>query len=232
MINKEQLDALLSDNESFRIEKTVSVNNMDKFCEAICAFSNDLPNSGKSGYLLIGVNDDNTRCGLKVTDELLIKITNIRSDGNILPLPQMSVDTIHYEDGDVLVVEITPSKYPPVRYRGRTCIRIGPRKGYATLEEEKILMERCAVQYSSFDTRPCTEATLDDIDTTKEWWDQEWVNTMSIHGSLFSLVGDFSIGSLQSLSCMCFNKNLFDDRKLEYPYKLVENGDIFAISHQ
>ena len=77
----------------------------------------------------------------------------------------------------------------------------------------------------------CTEGffldltTLDDIDTTKEWWDQEWVNTMSIHGSLFSLVGDFSIGSLQSLSCMCFNKNLFDDRKLEYPYKLVENGE-------
>lgn len=35
--------------------------------------------------------------------------------------------------------------------------------------------------------------TLSDIDTTKEWWDQEWVNTMSIHGSLFSLVGDFSI---------------------------------------
>ena len=77
----------------------------------------------------------------------------------------------------------------------------------------------------------CTEGffldltTLEDIDTTKEWWDQEWVNTMSIHGSLFSLVGDFSIGSLQSLSCMCFNKNLFDERKLEYPYKLVENGE-------
>ena len=77
----------------------------------------------------------------------------------------------------------------------------------------------------------CTEGlfldltTLEDIDTTKEWWDQEWVNTMSIHGSLFSLVGDFSIGALQSLSCLCFNKNLFDDRKLEYPYELVENGE-------
>lgn len=165
MINKEQLDTLLCDNESYRVEKTISTTNMDKFCEAICAFANDLPNKGECGYLLIGVNDDNTRCGLKVTDELLIKITNIRSDGNILPLPQMSVDTIHYDDGDVLVVEITPSKYPPVRYRGRTCVRIGPRKGYATLEEERILMERCAVQYSSFDTRPCLEATIDDIDT-------------------------------------------------------------------
>ena len=77
----------------------------------------------------------------------------------------------------------------------------------------------------------CTEGyfldltTLSDIDTTKEWWDQEWVNTMSIHGSLFSLVGDFSIGALQSLSCLCFNKNLFDERKLEYPYELVESGE-------
>ena len=133
MINKEQLDALLRDKESFRIEKTISTNNTDKFCEAICAFSNDMPNSGKCGYLLIGVNDNNTRSGLIVTDELLLKITNIRSDGNILPLPQMSVDTIHYEDGDILVVEVTPSKYPPVRYRGRTCVRNGPRIGFATI---------------------------------------------------------------------------------------------------
>lgn len=66
--------------------------------------------------------------------------------------------------------------------------------------------------------------TLSDIDISQEWWDQKWVESMSIYGSLFSLVGDFSIGSLQSLSCMCFNKTLFDNRKLTYPYELVNNG--------
>ena len=67
--------------------------------------------------------------------------------------------------------------------------------------------------------------TLEDIDTTQEWWDQKWVSAMNIHGSLFSLVGDFSIGSLQSLSCLCFNKNLFTDLGLAYPYDLVKSGD-------
>ena len=77
----------------------------------------------------------------------------------------------------------------------------------------------------------CTEGyfldvnSLDDIDTTKEWWDQKWVSEMSIHGSLFSLVGDFSIGTLQSVSCLCFNKELFTNNGLEYPYELVEKGE-------
>ncbi len=66
--------------------------------------------------------------------------------------------------------------------------------------------------------------SLDDIDTTQEWWDKKWVEAMSIHGSLFSLVGDFSINSLQCLSCLCFNKTLFDERQLAYPYELVNNG--------
>lgn len=77
----------------------------------------------------------------------------------------------------------------------------------------------------------CTEGCfldvklLEDVDTSKEWWDQKWVNEMSIYGSLFSLVGDFSIGSLQSVSCFAFNKKLFTDNRMEYPYALVESGE-------
>lgn len=67
--------------------------------------------------------------------------------------------------------------------------------------------------------------TLEDIDITQEWWDQKWIDSMAIHGSLFSLVGDFSIGTLQCLSCLCFNKDLFSDRHLTYPYELVESGE-------
>jgi len=45
MISKEEIQALLHSTENFRVERTVSTTNMDKFCEAICAFSNDLPDS-------------------------------------------------------------------------------------------------------------------------------------------------------------------------------------------
>ena len=35
-----------------------STGNMDKFCEATCAFANGMPASRKNGYLIIGAYDD------------------------------------------------------------------------------------------------------------------------------------------------------------------------------
>lgn len=165
MMTKDELLELIASDETYRIERTVSVNDMDKFQEAICAFANDMPGSRQKGYLLIGVKDDGTLSGLQVTDALMKRISGIRSDGNILPLPMMTTEKVTTEDGDVLVVEVTPSFDTPVRYRGRTFIRIGPRRDLATIEEERILSERCAASLPTFDTRPCREATLDDIDT-------------------------------------------------------------------
>lgn len=66
MITKEELQQLLMSTETFRVERTVSTNNMDKFCEAICAFSNDIPDSRQNGYLILGANDDGSLSGLKV----------------------------------------------------------------------------------------------------------------------------------------------------------------------
>ena len=57
-MTKEELQKIIAIDEGFRIELTTSTGNMDKFQEAICAFANDMPGSGKKGYLLIGVYDD------------------------------------------------------------------------------------------------------------------------------------------------------------------------------
>lgn len=164
MTEKELYEIMASD-EDYRIERTVSTGNMDKFQEAICAFANDLPGHREKGYLLIGVTDDGHLSGLKVDDALMKKISSIRSEGNILPLPVMNTEKVSTAEGDVLVVEVTPSFDTPVRYRGRTFVRIGPRRDIASLEEERILSERCAASLPTFDTRPCREATIDDIDT-------------------------------------------------------------------
>lgn len=137
MISKEDLQGLLSEVESYSLEKTTSTDNMDKFCQAICAFSNDMPNSKKNGYLLIGVKDNGELSGLKVDDKLLLKIANIRTDGNILPQPLMNVESFSFDKGDVLVVEVQPSEFPPVRYRGRIWVRMGPLKSMATEAEIK-----------------------------------------------------------------------------------------------
>lgn len=66
---------MLSDTESYNIERTGSTGNIDKFCQAICTFSNDMSGSGKNGYLIIGAKDDGEISGSKVDDKLLLLIT-------------------------------------------------------------------------------------------------------------------------------------------------------------
>lgn len=164
MLTKEELLELIQDTESSRAERTVSVNDTDKFCEAVCAFANDMPDSKQNGYLLVGVHDDGRLGGLKATDSLLKNLAAIRSDGNVLPIPVMNVETFHLPEGDVVVVEVAPAVLPPVRYRGRTWIRVGPRRAIATPEEEDLLIERRRAKFPTFDSMPCPQARLDDLD--------------------------------------------------------------------
>ena len=107
MISKEELLEMLSDIESARIERTVSVNNTDKFGQAICAFSNDLPNYQKCGYLIIGADDKTGKLtGLKVTDQLLQNLAAIKDNGNIVPPPALSVEKFVFDEGELAVVEV------------------------------------------------------------------------------------------------------------------------------
>ena len=155
---------MLSDTESYNIERTESTGNMDKFCQAICAFSNDISGSGRNGYLIIGAKDNGELSGLQVDDKLLLQIANIRTDGNILPRPTMTVEKFHFDEGDVLVAEVQPAEFPPVRYRGRVWVRVGPRKSTATEAEEKILTERWLSNVRTFDAMPCLGTSIDDLD--------------------------------------------------------------------
>ena len=97
---------------------------------------------------------------------MLLQISNIRTDGNILPQPLMTVDKFSYENGDVLVAEVQPSEFPPVRYKGRIWVRVGPRKSIASEAEEKILTERRLSNVHTFDAMPCLGTTLSDLDVS------------------------------------------------------------------
>lgn len=164
MITPEQLLELINETESDRLEKTVSLTNVDKFSEAVCAFANDMGDHRVPGYLLVGVNDDNTLAGMKISDELLRVLSDLRSAGNILPPPALSVEKVVMHDGsEVAVVTVKPSDLPPVRYRGRVYIRVGPRKAIANDQEERLLSEKRVATALTFDAQPCTEAMLTDL---------------------------------------------------------------------
>lgn len=163
-MTKDELKALFSDLESDHIERTISTTNTDKFGQAICAFANDLPNHRKPGYLFLGVTDDGNVQGIDVTDAVLKNVAAIRTDGNIQPQPSMTVEKVSMDEGDIVMVKVEPSIFPPVRYKGRIWVRIGPRKGVANENDEHILMEKRRANVTSFDSSPCLSATIDDLD--------------------------------------------------------------------
>jgi ATP-dependent DNA helicase RecG len=164
-MDAQQISTLLADLESDRVERTISTTDTDKFAQAICAFANDFPNNKLPGYLIIGAHDKTgVPSGLNVTDELLQRLGGLRSDGNIQPLPAITVQKVVLQGYvDVAVVEVQPSDLPPVRYKGRIWIRVGPRKATASEQEERLLSEKRLSAAKTFDARPCLESTIDDL---------------------------------------------------------------------
>lgn len=169
MISKQELGQLLTGIESDRVERTTSTTDTNKFAEAICAFSNDLPGHRIPGYLIVGARDNGELAGLTVTEDLLQRLAGIRSDGNVQPLPLINVAKFELEGGEIAVVEVHPSDLPPVRYKGRVYIRIGPRRGVASESEERLLAERRLASFRTFDAAPCQGATLDDLALDLLW---------------------------------------------------------------
>ncbi len=166
MLTSQDLAALAADLESFRVERKESFKSVKGVVEeAICAFANDLPDARQPGVILIGVTDRTGQpTGLAITDELLREITDIRSSGNILPFPLMTVYKAKLAEKEIVVIEVEPSRDPPVRLRGSVRIRVGPRRSTATRDEERVLNERRRGWDGPFDQRPVSGFTLDELD--------------------------------------------------------------------
>lgn len=163
MIEIEELKQSLADMESDCVERTESVTKTDKFGEAICAFSNDLANNCKSGYLIVGAKDDGTPSGVKVTDQLILNLAALRSDGNIQPLPQINVAKFVLDRAELAVVEVSPSNLPPVHYKGTVWVRIGSTRAKASEQEERVLFEKMSSNTRNFDASPAQDSSLEDI---------------------------------------------------------------------
>ena len=163
-MDDQELEVLFCDLESDRVERKASIADKDKICQAICAFANDLPNHRQPGVIFVGANNDGTCTNLAITEELLLTLASIRSDANILPIPMMVVEKKSVSGCELAIVLVQPSDAPPVRYRGRTWIRVGPRRAIATLEEERRLSEKRRTKDLPFDLWPVAPAVLEDLD--------------------------------------------------------------------
>ncbi|VXD25931.1 conserved hypothetical protein [Planktothrix serta PCC 8927] len=158
-----ELEKLLKDLESDRVERKASPSDRGKLQETICAFANDLPNHQQPGVLFIGVNDNGTCANLAITDDLLKNLAEMRSNGNILPFPTMTVQKQIVAGCQLALIIVEPSYAPPVRYNGRIWIRVGPRRATATAEEERRLSEKRRFRDLPFDIQPLPSASLEDF---------------------------------------------------------------------
>ena len=160
----EELERLLKEPESDLVERKASASDRSSIRQTICAFANDLPGHGRPGVIFIGVTDEGKCANLQVSDELLQNLSQMRSDGNILPQPTMLVQRHTLGGCNVAVVMVAPADFPPVRYRGRVFVRVGPTVRLASPEEERRLAERRRARQVPFDMQPAPMATLADLD--------------------------------------------------------------------
>jgi ATP-dependent DNA helicase RecG len=173
----EDLEKLLEDAESDLVERKEAWagDASEKGRQAVCAFANDLSDHRKPGVLFVGARDDGTPVRLDISDQLLQTLSDVKTDGNILPPPTIVVEKRRLKGADVAVVTVQPADAPPVRYKGRIWVRIGPRRGIATPQDERILNEKRRHRDLPFDAQPlpsCPIAALDRMVFEQEYLPQ------------------------------------------------------------
>ena len=151
-VSEAQLKALLQKGESETIERCKSYKTpagktdrkiWDKLAKTISAFSNDMAGHNTFGVIFVGLKDNGEFAGLAITDEVLKDLSNLRSAGNLLPLPVISVRKLVVKDkGEVAAIVVQPSLNPPMRYKNQCYVRTGSTTRPASFEEESRLAEK------------------------------------------------------------------------------------------
>ncbi|EQD50093.1 transcriptional regulator [mine drainage metagenome] len=164
-----ELDLMLTDIESDIAERKESFkgNAPTTVRETVCALANDLPDHRRLGVVFIGAKDDGTPSGLVISDALLQQLADIKTDGNITPPPTMTVAKRVLRGADMAVITVWPADSPPVKYKGRIHIRLGPRRAIASAQDERILNEKRRHRDRPFDVQPVTASTICDLDRAR-----------------------------------------------------------------
>ena len=144
LLDKELL-LLIEAGESFLCEykrDLSSKDNKERICRTICAFANDIHAKNSVGIIALGISDDGTPSGIKITDELEKDIQNIRGEGKIIPLPSFTTQKLLYRNCEILCIQVHPAISPPIKYDGRIWIRSGNTTQLAKSEDELRLNEK------------------------------------------------------------------------------------------
>nr|VFJ49281.1 MAG: ATP-dependent DNA helicase RecG [Candidatus Kentron sp. FW] len=153
--------------ETNRIEWKETDKNTKDILHTVCALANDLGNTGKDGYLVLGVGKDGTPIGLPgdQLDNIQQGLTSILASTKILPNPSFDISIREYAKKQIIVVCVKPYPVPPVVTVNQTAwVRKGSVTTRARDADLSRLGERRPENRQPFDLRILPEAALDDLD--------------------------------------------------------------------
>ena len=67
--------------------------------------------------------------------------------------------------------------------------------------------------------------SIDSLDLTKSWWDQNATESLAVNDVVFFTTGDITVSDNSTAFCLLFNKVLLKDYGLDSPYDLVHDGE-------
>jgi len=136
-MNNRELKLILSEGETSKIEFKENIKNIDK---EIVAFANS-----SGGRIFLGVGDDNTIKGIKVTNELKSRIQDTAN--NCKPKIDINLSVVDGTD-NVLIVDVSEGRNKPYMCKEGFFARIGPNSQKLSRDEIlKIAIKEGRVRY-------------------------------------------------------------------------------------
>lgn len=155
--------------ESERVEWKESDRDTNALLQAVCALANDLENSRRSGFLVIGLGDDGSVVGTGVdkarADEATQNLVNRLTSSRLLPAPSLVVRGVERDGRPLWVVQVEPYPVPPVvQVNGVAWVRRGTSTVRATDADLLRLRERRPEHGHPFDMRPVAGGSIESLD--------------------------------------------------------------------
>lgn len=165
-MDREELEEALA-GESERVEWKQSVR-PDEMLRAVCALANDLGNSRRPGFLVIGRADNGQNVGIstdpKRQDEEQQKLVSRLTSSKLFPTPTFNVEVIEDGAAALLITRVDPYPVPPVvTVDGAAWVRKGTVTELARESDLTRLRERRPEKALSFDSRILPGAALSDL---------------------------------------------------------------------
>ena len=85
---------------------------------------------------------------------------------------------------------------------------------------------RAAFEYANQELLLDWNNDLPHLNLDAPWWDQDARQSLSINNKLYVMTGDISYCSMGAANVMLFNKVMFDNYNLDYPYQLGRQMDL------